>query len=249
MATEKRRGCGYRKLGGLYLVGEGLAVSCDRLPIKLENCPICGGGIKPALGFTWINPQELFEGNHTISKSLGELGAEFRVASGTEAFPAEDDPRRFKPCGEQDVLCTDLPKEAGLMWVGSKFYTPQTFIDESREMGVSKRIFAIPRKLVLEETWILLGHKAAYYDGQKYSPGVFYTFRPARIEKLVPDDTPEKELEELRKHGIAPVMVPKDDKDHQGTVYQDLRKAKKRVEREGQSLLDTALDTPVGVVA
>lgn len=30
MACEPKRGCGYRKVGGIYLVGGGIGVPCDR---------------------------------------------------------------------------------------------------------------------------------------------------------------------------------------------------------------------------
>lgn len=32
MASETKRGCGYRKVGGMYLVGDYIRVPCDRLP-------------------------------------------------------------------------------------------------------------------------------------------------------------------------------------------------------------------------
>lgn len=35
MAVEARRGCGYRKAGGLYLVASGMGSPCHRLPIPL----------------------------------------------------------------------------------------------------------------------------------------------------------------------------------------------------------------------
>jgi hypothetical protein len=56
MAVEARRGCGYRKVGGLYLVGGGIGATCDRLPFELGVCPCCNAGFKPSLGWTWIRP-------------------------------------------------------------------------------------------------------------------------------------------------------------------------------------------------
>lgn len=58
--NEPRRGCGYRKEGGLYLVGGGLSAPCGRLPIPLTVCPVCNGGIHPARGWTWVSPRALF---------------------------------------------------------------------------------------------------------------------------------------------------------------------------------------------
>jgi hypothetical protein len=239
MAIEKKRGCGFRKIGGLYLVCEGFSFYCDRLPIKVESCPVCGGGIHPSLGFTWINPKALF-GAHMIEEIMGGHGV-----GGSNQWTSET-----RPCGDDDPICKDPPERAGLMWVGSKFYTPEKFIEEVRQMGASKRIPAIPKGFEVGKTWVLLAHRGGFYDAEKgHCPGIFYAFRPSAIEKLVPDDTPAEELEKLKKQGIKPILVPKDDPDHQGTVYEDFkgRRAKKRVEREGESLLSGFFDKKVGV--
>lgn len=57
---EGKRGCGYRKEGGYYLVGTARISKCDLLPVPLEICPACYNGIKFSRGFTWINPGALF---------------------------------------------------------------------------------------------------------------------------------------------------------------------------------------------
>jgi len=51
---ESKRGCGWRKPGGLYLMADGPAELCGKLPIPLEICPSCGGGIKLSRGWTWV---------------------------------------------------------------------------------------------------------------------------------------------------------------------------------------------------
>ena len=58
---EKKRGCGYRKKGGLYLTGGSDFAACCKLPFPLTKCNCCGSGIKPTRGFTWINT-DLFAG-------------------------------------------------------------------------------------------------------------------------------------------------------------------------------------------
>lgn len=41
--SESERGCGYRKIGALYLVCRpGLTLVCDGLPMPLEPCECCG---------------------------------------------------------------------------------------------------------------------------------------------------------------------------------------------------------------
>jgi len=238
MAVEKRRGCGYRKISGLYLVGSPGAFFCDRLPIKVTSCPTCGGGIHPSLGFTWINANELLDGPHLIEQMFD---------SSKPWKPGDPPLQRFLPCEDGDAICREPPTKCGLMWVGSKFYTPESFMAEAREMGVCKRIAAIPRDFKIGETWILLGHRGGYYEAleKRHYPGIFYAFVPIRIEKLVPDDTPEEEMKKLRENGVVPIVVPKDDKDHQGSVYDDVKSPSKRrrlVEREGRSLLESFFD-------
>jgi hypothetical protein len=66
MAIEASRGCGYRKVGGLYLVGSGLTVACDRLPLEITTCPVCDCGIKFTRAPTKINAAKLW-GKHIIS--------------------------------------------------------------------------------------------------------------------------------------------------------------------------------------
>lgn len=61
MAIEARRGCGYRKVGGIYLVGGGIGVPCDRLPYPLTVCPCCSQGVKQGRGWTWVTVGKLFQ--------------------------------------------------------------------------------------------------------------------------------------------------------------------------------------------
>ncbi len=192
MAIEPKRGCGYRKVGGLYLCGSGIQVECDRLPFPIEYCPTCGAGIKFTRGFTWIDWDE-FVGYH------------------------EDCKDEYSMC----YMCAPNihPQPYGLLWVGESFYSPESFIKEAIEMGVSKRIPFIPKELKLGETVVLLAHKKAIttpsFEGVGEIPGVFYAFKPQAIEMLVYEAelTDEKE-EKLEKRGITPISVPDNDLDH-----------------------------------
>jgi len=218
MATEKRRGCGYRKVGGLYLVGEGFAVSCDRLPYILDVCPTCNQGIKPSLGFTWIKGNNFFK---------------------------DDCKNNFSECHPFCKIC--FPQQldkVGLMWVGNRFYTPESFIKESREMGVSKRIAHIPKDLKSGD-FVLLAHREAgtvtleNLTIQKV-PAIFYGFTVTRIEKIITESESkdEKAMEELKKRSITPVVVSDEDKDHQGTVYDE---PKEEEEKPQQRSLDEVM--------
>ena len=214
MSIEAKRGCGFRKVGGLYLCGEYIHVPCDRLPLPLTTCPVCGQGIKVGRGFTQINPYRLW-GIHENCRD------------------------HFYPC----KVCQPKDEPAYIMGVGEKYYkTPDDFTREAWEMGVSKRIPFVPKELKLGETVIYLAHPKACEvrepvamqqamaileeartkqprlletERVEKSPGIFTAFIPQRIEKLIWESqaTPE-ELEKLDKRGIKPVIVPEGDRDH-----------------------------------
>lgn len=133
ISYEHARGCGYRKKGGMYMVSGGLVKACERLPIYLHVCPVCGGGIKFSRAWTWINPAKL-------------IGLEC-------AFETKDcRPCAIKLSGEK----------AGLIWVGEKFYsTTRDFTQEAIRQGICRRIQTIPHDFKLGETWIYLAHKKA----------------------------------------------------------------------------------------
>lgn len=42
MAVEQLRGCGFRKVGGMYLCGEYISSPCDRMPFPLNPCQLWG---------------------------------------------------------------------------------------------------------------------------------------------------------------------------------------------------------------
>jgi hypothetical protein len=48
------------------------------------------------------------------------------------------------------------------MWVGRRYYTPQSFTQECIEMGPSKRVpWPLPRWFELGKTWVFLAHEDA----------------------------------------------------------------------------------------
>lgn len=227
MSVEAKRGCGYRKAGGLYLCGEYISVPCDRLPYPLDVCPTCGGGIKVSRGFTRINPLKLF-GFHDF--------AECDDKSGIFIQRCHD---RIRPC----FVCDPKDEPAFIMGVGEKFYkTPGDFSKEAQRLGISKRIPFIPRELELGKTIVYLAHPKAcqvkesaalqqamailggeeterprLIESEKieYKLGIFTAFIPQRVEKLIweKDATPE-EIERLEKRGITPVVIKDGDLDH-----------------------------------
>lgn len=206
--TEARRGCGYRKPGknglGIYLIGDALSKPCGRLPFPLTVCPCCSAGIKPARGWTWISPQQLF----------GVL---------TKPCAARAEGGRFKKtsCG----LCPlggALPEgRHGLLWVGEAFYaTPHEFTREAARLGISRKLAALPRGFQLGETFVYLAHRHAVIretpTGPVASAGVFQVFKPTGVDIVIDpgvEEAPEQatRLAEQIGTGARIVQVVRDE--------------------------------------
>jgi len=189
VSHEAARGCGYRKEGGKYLIGGELSAPCGRLPLHLDRCPTCSGGVKFTRGFTWVNAARLFESKECLgfAKERGFCAA--------------------CPMGAP-------PEKAGLIWIGEKFYpTEQDFTREAGVMGISRRLSTVPR--VLEkcakdgEGWplILLAHRKTAFPPATVAPGIFAAFRPTAIEYVVKGTEKVEELEKLEERGFKLVQV------------------------------------------
>lgn len=194
MAVESRRGCGYRKVGGLYLCGGGIPFFCDRLPLAIEPCPICGEEPRFSRGIAQIGPDCLWNPH--------------------QAYVDCRDPSTCPVCYP--------PGRGFLMWVGEE-YTPASFTDEARRMGVSKRIANLPTDLRIGEDWVFLAYQKLirneryrYGPQAGWRPGIFHAFIPVTVELIitVTQSKDEAFMEELRQKGVHPVVVPDDDPDH-----------------------------------
>lgn len=179
---EPERGCGRKKAGGLYLIGGGFASACCKLPFALTVCPCCNAGIKFSRGFTWID---------------------------SHLFGSSDcnDEQRPTAC----PIATG-GKKLGLMWVGEKYYTVESFLREAWKIGVSKRIARLPKDLVIGHTWIALAHKKVIYDFSDPGnplrlPGVFALFRVTDVQYVCRGDESEEQLSILQERGVTPVTV------------------------------------------
>ena len=212
---EGKRGCGYRKPGGTYLVGGDTLAPCPKLPIEVHTCPTCGQGVKAARGWTWIEYEPFVE--------PGPHGDPEHSAGCVLAQPPE-------------TVTTEEGK-VGLIWVGEMHYkTPGEFMREALSMGLSRRVTAIPRGLEVGKTLVLLGHRKAIRKGwldpetnavyetldeveeaglnpldiePNYVAGVFTAFVPTAIEYVLKpeEENDEERIEVLRERGITPVIV------------------------------------------
>jgi len=197
---EEKRGCGWRKVGGAYLVGEGLTVTCDALPLDLEPCGECGYTVPFSRGIQEIH--------------LGYLTSKVEKAHERQGGLCRDE----FPC---PICGSGLPGKIFLMFVSQEYYTPESFISEARKLGVSKRIApqCLPKNFLLGRDWIFLAHKRVSfraYDGSSgwkgdVKRGIFYAFRPQRIEMLLWKDTLrenfESEVQEWEKKGFTVVLI------------------------------------------
>jgi len=148
MAVEAKRGCGYRKQNGLYLVGGGLSAPCDRMPFPLDRCKTCGGGIKFTRGPQWLQP-DFF----TPHDSLVAFRRETCLDESVCPVCVNGGPDASRSASADDLFGPHL-----LLWIGRGHYSPDAYLKESRELGVSRRLSAMPKGLVIGETWVLLAH-------------------------------------------------------------------------------------------
>jgi hypothetical protein len=214
--SEARRGCGYRKIGGLYLAADpGLALVCDGLPLPLEPCGCCA--------FT-----------PPFSRNLQRIQAEYIIQAEEKlhlkrwmATKYDSKPHTGLPdcsCPEMCPMCHSEGQKAqgislGLMFVGAKNYTPESFIQESVKMGISKRIPDLPSWLKLGETWVFLAHQKVpnhkleangglLEKEPEYMKAIFYGFKPQRVEMPVwKGDLTDQEILKLEEQGITPVLL------------------------------------------
>lgn len=207
MPIEELRGCGYRIVGKIYIVGDGIPVVCDNLPYPIRKCRGCGFTPQFTRGFSWLE-KSYIQQHDGVNDSYGEL-----VSRECNC------PATFCPICWPDR--NDLEKY-GLMWVGDKYYTPEEFVAESNSMGVSKAINKLPKDLILGKTWVVLAHRKVpmiredFMSGEPdYVPAIFYAFIPKAYEMLIWEkDATEERLAELRGQGITPIVVPDDMPEH-----------------------------------
>lgn len=190
---EGRRGCGWRKEGGMYLMKDGPSSECGRLPIPCETCPCCERGIKQARGWTWIDGDEIMRASPECS--------------------LKDEPT-CNTCAVNRLAKEGMGR-VGLIWIGERYYpTVGHFEREAEKMGVSRRMSALPRDFILGETYVLLAHPKAILThppevGQdiEYEPGIFKIFKPERIEIVVNGEEPDEVIDGYIKRGLTPVKI------------------------------------------
>lgn len=197
ISKEEARGCGYRHSGkdgvGLYLMGDGNFEICERLPFPVDVCPCCGEGINFGRGFTWVTPEKLF-GPQRLPQCYFD-SSEMGGNHGRDCNHGHD----------KCFVCSPPTGKHGLMWVGEKFYTPGSFLQEAVTRGISKRISSLPRGFVIGNTLVYLAHKKAYDpgEGEPSESAIFTVFKPNRLDIVVdvtdPSELPKRALSIAKK--------------------------------------------------
>lgn len=142
--NETKRGCGFRKPGGIYLVAGAPSAPCGRLPIALDVCPTCHHGVKPSRGWTWIDVRPF-------------LDPDFKCPDATPVVWTGQTKREMCMCPLEPARA---PERIGLLWIGERYYpTPDDFLREGSAMGISRRVSAIPVDFKIGETWIGFAHR------------------------------------------------------------------------------------------
>lgn len=205
--NEAKRGCGFRREGGLYLRADGPGFPCGKFPIILDICPTCGQGIKFARSWTWFDPSKLTE--------PGECG---------------------DSCAGAGCPMFEPPTKAGLIWIGEKHYkTPADWLKEAHEQGVSRRLKFLPHGFKIGEHWVFTAHKkvreavchecgvltdedshdkdcaACKGTGKVWKAGIFHAFKPSRVEYIVTGKETEEELDKLEARGFTLIKLVRTD--------------------------------------
>lgn len=175
--SRVERGCGFRDKNGYYLVGYGTLLKCRRLPMEIPVCPCCGETIRFLRSIRHINALKIFGMcAHTVKEH---------------------------PCHADKCFVCYPPEKAWLMWVGEKYYSPETFIAEAERYGVSKKIYRIPVDLRIGDI-VYLAHKNGCGD----EPGIIYAFTVTEIQKIIDNNEARDSdyINELNRNGITPVL-------------------------------------------
>ena len=197
MAVEAKRACGYRKVGGLYLEGGGLGAPCDRLPLAIIACEICGAEPRFTRGIAKINPARLW-GVHQ--------------PCGDKVVPC--------PICEPGML-------GFMMWVGGEYTASSFIEEagrlgvSKRIPAIPKDLKVGEHWIYLARLGLVGDSRYRSLDGidgppeKAKGPGIFYAFKPQKLVKVITQSQADAgDADKLREQGITPLVVPDDDLDH-----------------------------------
>jgi hypothetical protein len=187
------RGCGVRKVGGLYIFCEGKQSECYRFPMALpEECPCCGEKLRQIRSIRIIDPHKLWGDCTDVTH----------------------------PCHKYKCFVCFPPKKAGLMWVGKEYYTPEHFVIEAGCHGVSKRIPALPVNLGIGDRLYFVHNEAFPRVDENMRKienraGVFFASTITAFHKIINEKQADdaEYINGLVESGITPVLEIEDGSD------------------------------------
>src|SRR3990167_818632 len=222
MAAEAERGCGFRKLNATYVEGDPGGLSCGRLPVPLQSCPLCDHRPVFTRGIQRVTPTNVLHA-------------------------AAECPRSQADCDRCPLGKVLQQETAALAWVGEKWYSPASFTEEANRLGASKRVSKIPKWFEVGKTWMFLAHSRVFSEpcsecqgtptpleqaaagrthrsedcpecdgeGTIWNPGIFYAFVPKRLVKILADNAHPRYIAQAEERGYTVLLVPASDPDHQ----------------------------------
>lgn len=212
MAVELKRGCGYRKVGGLYLVGNYIPVACDRLPLEVGSCPVCGSGVHWIRNIAEINPYRLWGVHMPCIDHLCKV------------CQPPDDVAFIMGVGERHYSPSSFLEEAVAMGVSKRIpaIPKKLKLGETVVYLAHKKAVEVRESLAVQQAMGVLENignpqmRLLEAEGKPtYKMGIFCAFIPQRVEKLIWEkEATEENMEALRKRGIEPVIIPDGDEDH-----------------------------------
>lgn len=245
--TESERGCGWRKIGGVYLTADqGMSVSCDALPLELKPCDCCEYEIVQARSCVPYHAGYLASllKDHVCKdkfacplcfygKPYRDLKATLRnLKNRLDAinYVKEASPDLLAEKAELEEKIKDLslkvPKDFFVMWVSKEFYSPETFIKEAKDQGISKRVAAnsLPVGFMVGRDWIFLAHGEVNFYRYSAEPltdangdkvpqdvtrgkGIFYAFKPQRLELVLWKGTDAETIQQYEDAGYYVVLI------------------------------------------
>jgi len=124
-----------QKHRGYYLCGGGMEVYCHRLPLSIPVCESCNRPLLvPIRGIQRMEPNIIWG-----------ICPEWNDTS--------------YPCHQMNCPTCNPPEKAYVVWVGESFYeTPESYLDEVRRMGISRKIPFVPEDLNVGD-WVFLGFR------------------------------------------------------------------------------------------
>ncbi len=239
--SEPERGCGFRKRGGLYLVSDGEGRSCGRLPIPLTTCPCCGEGIRHNQGWRYVDLDKLSGtefcaqhgsehcGNCPFSRPMGKAGLLWvgqKTPSGKGYASTKDFTDEAAHMGISRRIST-VPREfkVGETWVALASVVAIKNPEPPPVEPQPPAVLLDPLQADAYET-ALESHDKALAAYKPQLPGIFYLFKPNRIERVLHEHEVDdrKLIDDLVRRGITPVFIkglPKSKNDDEGEEVTD----------------------------